>query len=90
MLDIEKEWKYEALFRYMGNYDDENLKLLSFPKEDKKYLMDACGKQVSKEVKQNRNILYCPICERHARRKYDLYCSGCGQKLGYQENEINE
>lgn len=29
----------------------------------------------------DNGIYYCPICEREAKFKYDLHCSGCGQAL---------
>lgn len=36
-------------------------------------------------LNENVNIMFCPICERKVKRKFDLYCSGCGQKLDWSE-----
>lgn len=83
-----KNEKFESIRNYIFDYDYENLSVLMFPKEDGRYLYEACEKQVSENVRVNTNnasILYCPICERQCRKGYDLFCSGCGQKLNYDE-----
>ena len=36
-------------------------------------------------LNENINIMFCPICERKVKRNFDLYCSGCGQKLDWSE-----
>lgn len=83
----ERNEKYEALARYISHYDTENLpenrKLLYFPVEDKDFLLEACLDKVPETIKENGDILYCPKCERQARKNYDKYCSGCGKKLLY-------
>lgn len=83
-----KNEKYNALKNYIFDYDYENLSVLMFSKEDARYLYEACGKQIAEKAhvnKHNTNILYCATCERQCRKGYDLYCSGCGQKLSYDE-----
>ena len=86
MNEREKNDKFTALKNYIYNYDYQNLSILMFPKEDGKWLYEACAKQTAEHVminKNDKNILYCPKCEREYRKGYDLYCSGCGQKLKY-------
>lgn len=48
---------------------------------------EAREKQMPMEPMSNKNIMYCPVCERKVRRNYDLYCSGCGQALNWSELE---
>lgn len=81
--------KFQALARYIENYDYANTRVLMFPKKDGQLLQEACEAQVEVPVKLNKEkgILYCPKCERHARKNYDVYCSGCGVKLSYDEEE---
>lgn len=83
----QKSEKFEALARYIENYDYNNLSTLMFPKEDSRFLLEACDKQVAEHVRLNEGmgILYCPHCERACRKGYDLFCSGCGKKLKYDE-----
>lgn len=95
MNEREKNDKFTALKNYIYNYDYQNLSILMFPKEDGKWLYEACAKQTAEHVminKNGKNILYCPKCEREYRKGYDLYCSGCGQKLKYNDEtqEINK
>lgn len=47
----------------------------------------ALEKQVPKEPKRNRYIMYCQTCGRKVRKNYDLYCSGCGQAIDWSEEE---
>lgn len=92
MTERQKSDKFEALARYTAHYDYENLPLLRYPKEDGPFLQEACEKQVAKPVKANKKyagILYCPCCKRHVRKDYDVYCSGCGNKLNYNSEEID-
>ena len=53
--------------------------------EDYKFLVIAVDKQKALEPKLNKesNVFFCPECERRAKKNYDLYCSGCGQKLDW-------
>lgn len=89
MSDLRISDKFKALVNYIINYDYKNHETLVFPKEDGTYLEKACSNQVPVPVKINKDsdILYCPVCERHARRNYDKFCSGCGQKLSYPADE---
>ena len=85
MTEWEKSEKYNALARFIAAYDVQNLPTIMFPVEDKDFLLTACLNNVAEKVKENGSILYCPQCERQARKGYDKYCSGCGKKLAYTE-----
>lgn len=49
----------------------------------------AVEKQTAKKVMHNKkvNIYFCPICERKCNYMHSLYCSGCGQKLDWSDEE---
>lgn len=54
--------------------------------------IQALEKQIPKKPKKNTNsnIYFCPVCERKVAHNHALYCSGCGQKLDWREdNEVN-
>lgn len=65
--------------------------LLEYAKYTKIGTVEECReareKQMPMEPMSNKNIMYCPVCERKVRRNYDLYCSGCGQALNWSEIE---
>ena len=49
----------------------------------------AVEKQKAKKVMRNKtmNIYFCPVCERRVNYMHTLYCSGCGQKLDWSDEE---
>lgn len=49
----------------------------------------AAEKQAEKKVLHNRTlkIYFCPICERKCNYMHSLYCSGCGQKLDWSDEQ---
>lgn len=92
----EIENKYEALERYIGAYDLDNLPTLIFPKEDAEYLRFACEKQIPKKPMDLKHIEFkgsmrnqfargdCPCCDACVDTDDDFkFCSECGQKLAW-------
>lgn len=51
--------------------------------------IQALGKQIAKKPKKNTNsdIYFCSVCERKVAHNHALYCSGCGQKLDWSDEE---
>lgn len=51
--------------------------------------IQALEKQIAKKPKKNTNsnIYFCSVCERKVAHNHALYCSGCGQKLDWSEEE---
>ena len=49
----------------------------------------AMEKQAEKKVLHNEKAkrYFCPICERKCNYMHSLYCSGCGQKLDWSDEE---
>lgn len=49
----------------------------------------AMEKQAKKKVLHNEKAkrYFCPICERKCNYMHSLYCSGCGQKLDWSDEE---
>lgn len=49
----------------------------------------AVEKQAEKKVLHNEKAkrYFCPICERKCNYMHSLYCSGCGQKLDWSDEE---
>lgn len=49
----------------------------------------AMEKQAEKKVLYNEKAkrYFCPICERKCNYMHSLYCSGCGQKLDWSDEE---
>lgn len=87
--------KYEALVRYMRAYRSIDLPLLDFPLSDKKWLIEACEKQIpNKVVEFGKYGFKCPCCnedlglEREDILIYDMtppkYCDNCGQMLNWE------
>lgn len=60
MEDVEKSEKFQALARYIENYDYNNLNLLMFPKEDGKFLLEACKSQI-KDIEE-KFVCNCTGC----------------------------
>lgn len=92
MIDCEKADKYEALVRYMDAYRVVGLPILDFPLSDKKWLIEACKKQIpEKVIEYGKYGFKCPCCnedlglEREDILIYDMtppkYCDNCGQML---------
>lgn len=91
--------QYEALSGYISSYILDSINnpnkvatfSATFSEVDLMFLKNACDKMAPMSVKMNKDkdILYCPVCERQAKRSYDLFCSGCGQKLSYDTVDNN-
>ncbi len=49
----------------------------------------AMEKQAEKKVLHNEKAkrYFCPTCERKCNYMHSLYCSGCGQKLDWSDEE---
>lgn len=50
---------------------------------------EAMEKQAEKKVLHNEKAkrYFCPTCERKCNYMHSLYCSGCGQKLDWSDEE---
>lgn len=50
---------------------------------------EAMEKQAEKKVLHNEKAkrYFCPVCERKCNYMHSLYCSGCGQKLNWSDEE---
>lgn len=50
---------------------------------------EAIEKQAEKKVLYNEKAkrYFCPTCERKCNYMHSLYCSGCGQKLDWSDEE---
>lgn len=96
MTDLERADKYEALVRYMMAYRSIDLPILDFPLSDKKWLIEACEKQIpNKVVEFGKYGFNCPCCnedlglEKEDICIYDMptpkHCEHCGQALDWSD-----
>lgn len=93
MTESEAIEKLKSMRLFMQIEDEKNE--CKFAEDDYKandMAIQALEKQIPKKPKKNTNsnIYFCPVCERKVAHNHALYCSGCGQKLDWREdNEVN-
>ena len=82
--DKEKNYK-ELCQRALVSEEVKQYRAIGTPEECR----EAMEKKVEKKVLYNRTskIYFCPICERKCNYMHSLYCSGCGQKFDWSDEE---
>lgn len=74
LINNESIEKYEALVRYMRYYRSIDLPVLDFPLSDKRWLIEACEKQIPKKVLEVG--------------KYGFSCPCCNEDLGLEKEDV--